>query len=168
MMRIRCLALVFVALFVVLSVGACSERKKVELNGIYPWIINKTTLEKWAYMNSCSPRGELTFCQANPLEEFHTRSLGGQDALVDAYFKGRDPSALLVEIVLSVPDCKGESLQGWLRERFGKPSEDKGKVAHWSGREVFISAKLGASCQVVFVAADDKKRIDELKSKSGK
>jgi hypothetical protein len=163
MMRIRSLVPLFVALSVALGAAACSERNKVELNGIYPWVINKTTLEKWGYMNSCSPRGELLFCQASPLEEFHTRSLGGQDALVDAYFKGSEPSALLVELVLSVPGCKAEALQGWMRERFGKPSEDKGKVAHWSGREVFISAKLGASCQIFFVAADDASRIDELK-----
>ena len=163
MMRIRSLAPVFVALLVALSVAACSKRKP-EFNGIGKWVINKTTLEEWGYMNMCSPEGELMWCQNSPLEKSHTVSLGGQNALVGTYFKGPDPTALLVEIVLVVPECKPEALQSWMATTFGKPGEDKGKVAHWSGREVFISAQLGSSCEIVFVAAADKKRIAELKA----
>ena len=164
MMRIRSLAVVFVTVLAMLGVASCSKRKP-EFNGIGKWIINKTTLEEWGYMNMCSPSGELMWCQNSPLEKSHTVSLGGQNALVGTYFKGSDPKALLVEIVLSVPECKPESLHSWMGNTFGKPSDDRGKISHWSGREVFISAKLGAQCEVVFVAADDQKRIAELKAK---
>ena len=151
------------ALALLLAIGGCDKPKK-EWSGIGKWIINKTTLEDWGYMNMCSPSGELMWCQNSPLEKTHTVKMGGQDAVVGTYYKGTKEDAPLVEIVLTVDSCQPEPLQSWMRETFGKPTADKGKVVHWAGKLVFISAKLGSSCQVVFVAADDKKRIGELQA----
>ncbi len=151
-------------LLALLLVAPGCGKKKEELSGIGPWVIHKTTLERWGNINMCTPAGELMWCQSSPLEKSHTVSLGGQDAAVGAYFQGKDPESPLVEIDLMLDSCQPEKLQSWLRGTFGKPTVDKGRVSHWKGKLVFVSAKLGSKCEVVMVASDDKKRIGELEA----
>lgn len=157
-----------VTLAVLLALGAGCKRKK-EYNGIGKWILGETMLEQWGY--TCQPAGEMTWCQANPLEKSHVVSLGGQNGVVGTLFDGSEPASKLVEIVLEVSGCNVDSLKRWLESEFGAPSKKTEDRMFWSGKYAFIAAQVPSShatCQIFMVDPHDEKRVAELEIEAKK
>lgn len=159
-MRVSTVSALALGTFLVALVSLTSCRREAPVNGIGGFEIGKTQLGQLS--GRCIPASEepLMYCPG-----IASVALGNQSANIDLYFGDQRTDSTLVEILLDVSSCRHEELDAFLVSKLGEPIRRTGKRVFWSNEYVHVSAALPAEalrCEVNFVAASDRKRIEGL------
>jgi len=154
---VRWLALVLVV--------ACSDRAP-EFSGIGQWRFTQSTLAD-AKHGRCQPE-ELadgrkgTWCFGNPPYQ-----LGPNNAAVDLYFLGTEPTAPLIEIQLQVRGCDEQALDRWITSNFGPAIERRAARAFWKNSFMWIAAQMPSQpgrCLVHLLPLSEQGEIARIKA----
>jgi hypothetical protein len=151
------------ALVAVVSALSCSK-KEGPIDGIGPWHLGKSVASQGAI---CQPQdGGLTWCSHNP-----EMTIAEHRASVDLYFRGHQPDAVLVEILLALSaPCNREAVDRWLTHRLGAATRTAGQAIVWQGEAATIAALLPAAdgeCRIHFVSPGDRARLAALEKEAG-
>ena len=151
------------ALVAALSATACNK-KEAPIDGIGPWHLGKSKASEGTI---CQPQdGGLTWCSHNP-----EMTIAEHRASVDLYFRGQEPDAKLVEILLALSaPCNREAIDRWLTQRLGAATRAAGNAVVWEGEAATIVGMLPAAdgeCRIHFVAPSDKARLAALEKEAG-
>jgi hypothetical protein len=159
MMATRTTAAAAAALIAALAIVGGCKSKRGEIRGVGPWVLEESV--RGDFKGICSEDRGLSWCVVQrPVD------LGGQGARVALYLAGAEPTSPLTEIDLSVRGCREADMREWLIHKLGDPTRDAGKRLYWAGKHAFISAQIPsdvAQCALIFVAAKDEKRVNELR-----
>jgi hypothetical protein len=127
-------------LALILLIAACDSHAP-EPAGLGSYVFGRTTVAN-IHDGVCQPTEasdgrKLTWCfELPPIK------VGDRVADVDAYFGGTDKTSPLIELQLKVRGCIEDSVDRWLRARFGPPYETKSTREYWKNSFVWIAAKL--------------------------
>lgn len=148
-----------------LMIVACSDRAP-EFSGIGQWRFTDSTLAD-ATRGKCQPE-ELgdgrkgTWCFGNPPYQ-----LGPNNAAVDLYFLGTEPTARLIEIQLQVRGCDEQALDRWITSNFGPAIERRPARAFWKNSFMWIAAQMPSQpgrCLVHLLPLSEQGEIARLKA----
>lgn len=148
-------------LVVALSVAAfaCKKEEQV-IDGVGDYHLGKT-VEKDVKHGRCTPQDSgLNWCAHLPRLQ-----VAEQAADVHLYFEGSEPTAKLVEILLSINACKSRPVQLQFEHELGPAQESVAGQLIWRSKAAVIVAQLDlpdGRCELNFVAPTDAKRIAEL------
>ena len=143
--------------------GVACKKKEAPIDGIGPWHLGKSTASEGTI---CQPQESgLTWCSHNP-----EMMIAEHRATVDLYFRGHEPTAPLVEILLALSaPCNPEAIDKWLTHRLGPASRSSGRAILWDGKAAVIIAMLpapGGECRIHFVAPEDGARRAALEKEA--
>lgn len=154
-----------VAAALCISLGAGCDKKEGPIDGIGPWHIGKTVASEGTI---CHPQESgLTWCSHNP-----ELMIAEHSASVDLYFRGSEPSAKLVEILMAMrPPCNPEAIDAWLTSRLGPAEGRRGNAMIWRSKAAVIAALLpgpDGECRVHFLDPADEARLAAIERESQK
>lgn len=153
------------AVAVAATLAGCQD--KPQFAGVGPWHVKRTKLRDAT--GRCEPT-ELadgrkgTWCFGQP-----GIRLGGQDASVDLYFLGTEPSAPVIEIQLQFRGCREEQLAGWLHTTFGAPFEQRGARELFRNPGAFVVADLPSAagrCLVRLLPRSETAELERLRAEA--
>ena len=141
-------------LLAALAAAAC-DKKEAPIDGIGPWHLGKSEASQGTI---CQPQDSgLTWCSHNP-----EMSVAEHRASVDLYFRGHEPGAKLVEILLALSaPCRPEAVERWLSSRLGAAAATYRDGIVWRGPAATIVALLPApdgECRIHFIDPGDEAR----------
>lgn len=146
-----------------LALGGCHD--KPVYAGVGPWRVNRTKLADAS--GRCEPTDladgrKGTWCYGQP-----GIRLGGQDAAVDLYFLGTEPTAPVIEIQLLFRGCREEQLASWLHTTFGAPYEQRGTRELFRNAAAYLVAELPATagrCLVRILPRSETAELERLRT----
>src|SRR5262249_41926951 len=92
--------------------------------------------------------------------------IGKDNAEVNLYFLGTEPTAPLIEIQLQVRGCHDDELEQWLRAGFGLPMETKPQRAYWKNPFLWVPALMPREpgpCRAHLLPLSENAEIDRIK-----
>jgi hypothetical protein len=143
----------------------CSDRAP-EYSGVGQWRFGSSTLAD-AKRGKCQPTDlsdgrKATWCFANP-----PYLLGANNnASVDLYFLGSEPTAPLIEIQLQVRGCDDAALDRWFTASFGPAIERRTARAYWKNSFMWIAAQMPSQpgrCLVHMLPLSEQAEIARIK-----
>ncbi len=155
------------AALVAVAVVGCTGRAP-EHDGIGNWRFPHTRLQN-IKEGLCQPTDlsdgrKATWCFAQP--PIRLGREGKNNAEVDLYFLGGEPSAPLIEIQLKVRGCHEDELEQWLRAEFGVPMETRPQRAYWKNSFLWIAALMPSDpgrCLVHVLPLSENAEIERIK-----
>jgi hypothetical protein len=147
--------------------AACKDPPK-ELSGVGPYRFGHTTLGS-LHDGRCQPTTladgrAATWCFA--FTPIRTAKTDGDDAALDLYFLGGEPSAPLIEIQLQIRGCHESTLDRWMRAQFGAPFETKTTRSYWQNSHLFAAALMPSEpgrCRVHVLPPSESAEIARIK-----
>jgi len=137
----------------------CNKKDNV-IDGVGDYHLGKTQ-EKDVKHGRCEPQESgLNWCAHLPRLQ-----VAEQAADVHLYFGNAEPTAKLIEILLSINRCKPEGVILQFEHELGPASESAAGRHVWRSKAAVIVAQLDLSdgrCEINFVAPSDAKRIADL------
>lgn len=147
-------------------VVACSDRAP-EFSGIGQWRFTDSKLAD-ATRGKCQPTEvgvgrQGTWCFGNPPYQ-----LGPNNAAVDLYFGGTEPTAPLIQIQLQVRGCDEQALDRWITSNFGPAIERRAARAYWKNSFMWIAAQMPSQpgrCLVDLLPLSEQAEIARIKAR---
>jgi len=156
----------WLAVYALGALVACGDRAP-EFSGIGQWRFTDSKLAD-VKRGKCQPTEvgvgrQGTWCFGNPPYQ-----LGPNNAAVDLYFAGTEPTAPLIQIQLQVRGCDEQALDRWITSNFGPAIERRTARAYWKNAFMWIAAQMPSQpgrCLVDLLPLTEQAEIARIKAR---